>query len=277
MSTATRILLILLVLALYYFGLLNYCSRQICEACGTKGTTAAAVTDSMDSLGARFPINFQAQDMKAVQGPGFDSLITAVMAGNSDTSILEIIGLYYENEPKPAGHENMGLARAAQIRDQFFKSIPEERVRLHARKLSGNAPSPGYFSASEFGWLSMKKIIPETVEEVADGAIIRFPFNSTEKDYDPKVEKYLQDLAKRVNKSGEKISLTGHTDNVGDDPYNIKLGQNRAMQIRGILMKLGVKAELISTSSKGESEPVAPNTTDENRHENRRVEVKVIK
>jgi hypothetical protein len=42
-------------------------------------------------------------------------------------------------------------------------------------------------------------------------------------------------------------------------------------------VKLGVKVDLISTASKGEALPVAANTTEENRHNNRRVEVRLIK
>jgi OmpA-OmpF porin, OOP family len=275
MSRATRIFLILLVLAIYYFGLLNFCSRQICEACGTQDH-ASTTSAPGDSLGLRFPINFQAQNMKPDQGPGFDSLMTAVMAGNAEDKLLEIIGWYYGDEPKPAGHENMGLARAAAIRDAYFKDIPDERIQLRARKLEGDAPA-GYFNASEFVWLSRQDVIPETVEEVADGILIRFPFNSTQKDYDPEVEKYLQALAKRIVASGEKVSLTGHTDNVGEEPANLKLGEERAKQIRSILTRLGVKAAQIQIASRGETEPVAPNTTDAGRHNNRRVEVKVLK
>lgn len=280
MSTTTRILLILAVLALYFFGLLNFCSRQICEACGTIETTSGILSDAnlADST-TQYPIQFKFGDMNPVKGPGFDSLMAAVMAGNSNDNILEIIGLFYEGETAPSGFETMGLARATAIRDAFFKNIPEERIRLRGRLLNTAPPTnkEAWLNAAEFSWVAKEKVIPETVEEVADGAIIRFPFNSTEKDYDPKVDAYLQTLAKRVAKTGERIELTGHTDNKGEPDYNLKLGQNRAVQIRDLLVKLGVKVDLISTASKGEALPVAANTTEENRHNNRRVEVRLIK
>lgn len=278
MSTTTRILMILAVLVLYYLGLLQFCSRQICEACGATGTAAALTPSGTDTL-RQYPIQFKLGDMNPVKGPGFDSLLTAVMSGNNDKSILEIIGLFYEGESAPAGYETMGLARATAIRDAFFKNIPEERIRLRGRLLNTDPPADqnAWFPASEFKWVAKEEVIPETVEEVADGAIIRFPYNSTEKDYDPKVDAYLQSLAKRVAQTGERIELTGHTDNKGQEDYNMKLGANRASQIKSILVKLGVKAELISTSSKGMSLPVAPNATEEGRHNNRRVEVRLIK
>ena len=277
MSTTTRILLILAVLVLYFFGLLQFCSRQICEACGTD-ETVSGILDNADTL-RQYPIQFKYGDMNPTKGPGFDSLLAAVMAGNKDDSILEIIGLFYEGEAAPAGFETMGLARATAIRDAYFKDIPEERIRLRGRLLNSAAPSSknAWLPASEFKWLPKEEVIPETVEEVADGAIIRFPFNSTEKDYDPKVDAYLQTLAKRVAKTGERIELTGHTDNKGEPDYNLRLGASRARQIKDLLVKLGVNADLISTASKGESLPVAPNTSEENSHNNRRVEVRLIK
>lgn len=277
MSTTTRILLILAVLVLYFFGLLQFCSRQICEACGTN-QAVSGILDNADTL-RQYPIQFKYGDMNPTKGPGFDSLLAAVMTGNDDDSILEIIGLFYEGETAPAGFETMGLARATAIRDAYFKDIPEERIRLRGRLLNDAAPSDknAWLAASEFKWLPKQEVIPETVEEVADGAIIRFPFNSTEKDYDPKVDAYLQTLAKRVAQTGERIELTGHTDNKGEPDYNLRLGANRARQIRDLLVKLGVKADLISTASKGETLPVAPNTSEENSHNNRRVEVRLIK
>jgi outer membrane protein OmpA-like peptidoglycan-associated protein len=276
MSNTSRILIILAILLLYTLGLFRFCSREICESCGINGTAATTAVDT--SATNRFPIGFRWSDITPVQGPGFDSLKAAVMAGMSPDSILQITGLYFENEAPPTGYENMGLARAAQIRDKFFSNIPEKNIRLRARLVDEAAGvRDNYFAASEFDWLPKKEIITETVEELQDAAIIRFPFNSVEKDYDPKVEAYLAKLAKRVAQTGESITLTGHTDNVDDDAFNMQLGDRRAKQIRDILIRLGVKKELITTSSKGKRQPVAPNSTEEGRHNNRRVEVRLIK
>ncbi|HMR42403.1 MAG TPA: OmpA family protein, partial [Saprospiraceae bacterium] len=70
---------------------------------------------------------------------------------------------------------------------------------------------------------------------------------------------------------------TGHTDNVGEADENMKLGARRAGAIKDILVKSGVNANQITTDSKGESQPVASNDTEEGRHDNRRVEVRLIK
>ncbi|MCB0623020.1 MAG: OmpA family protein, partial [Saprospiraceae bacterium] len=77
--------------------------------------------------------------------------------------------------------------------------------------------------------------------------------------------------------TGEQVRLTGHTDNIGDDEFNQKLGMQRAQAIEQLLLEKGVPAEQIVVESKGRSQPVAPNDTEAGRRENRRVEVRFIK
>ena len=74
----------------------------------------------------------------------------------------------------------------------------------------------------------------------------------------------------------EVIVAVGHTDSVGTDAYNQKLGQRRADAVKAYLVSQGVPANRIYTDSKGESQPVADNRTREGRAKNRRVEVEVV-
>ncbi|MFZ1581419.1 MAG: OmpA family protein, partial [Saprospiraceae bacterium] len=121
------------------------------------------------------------------------------------------------------------------------------------------------------------RIRTANIKETADGTLIYFPFNSTQKLNNAEVESYLNDVAERVNKSGESISLTGHTDDVGSDASNILLGRKRADIVKSYLVAQGVSVSKINVDSKGESMPVAENTTDEGRAKNRRTELKIIK
>jgi OOP family OmpA-OmpF porin len=72
------------------------------------------------------------------------------------------------------------------------------------------------------------------------------------------------------------IEVVGHTDDVGDDAYNQELSEQRAAAVRDYLVAGGVDASKIVTVGMGESMPVASNTTDEGRAENRRVDVLVL-
>lgn len=72
------------------------------------------------------------------------------------------------------------------------------------------------------------------------------------------------------------IEVVGHTDDVGDDAYNLDLSMQRAQAVRDYLVSVGVDPSKIVTVGMGESLPVASNTTDEGRAENRRVDVLVL-
>jgi len=71
------------------------------------------------------------------------------------------------------------------------------------------------------------------------------------------------------------IAVEGHTDSIGPEAYNKRLGLARAETVKRYLTKLGIPAERINVVSYGESRPIAPNTTREGRAQNRRVMIQV--
>ncbi|MCG8331638.1 MAG: OmpA family protein [Chitinophagales bacterium] len=281
MSLPLRLLIAFLVWLLYFLLTYNGCRDELCYACGDadSAVTEEVVSPPEDELAApNYPLYFQWSNGQAFTGENFDSLRQTILAGLADGRILEITGHYFEDEPKPEGFENMGFARADQVAQLFRGNIPEDQIKLRARLVDErDGVRTGPFEAASFKWEEAEAAVAETVEELEDRIIIRFPFGSTQKEYSPEVDGYLVKLAERVKQTGENIQLTGHTDNVDDDDFNMELGMNRANEIKGLLVKEGVDASLISTSSKGESQPVASNDTAEGRHENRRVEVRLIK
>ncbi|MDD3563872.1 MAG: OmpA family protein [Candidatus Cloacimonetes bacterium] len=74
-----------------------------------------------------------------------------------------------------------------------------------------------------------------------------------------------------------KITIIGHTDNVGTDAYNQILSVNRAESVRNWLVSKGIDAKRIKTIGKSEGSPIATNDTAEGRARNRRVEIEVQK
>lgn len=70
-----------------------------------------------------------------------------------------------------------------------------------------------------------------------------------------------------------RVSIEGHTDNIGSTSYNMELSLRRAEAIKSQLVGLGIASERVSTVGYGKDFPVAANDTDTNRAINRRVEV----
>jgi outer membrane protein OmpA-like peptidoglycan-associated protein len=70
-----------------------------------------------------------------------------------------------------------------------------------------------------------------------------------------------------------KLSVEGHTDNVGDAASNKKLSEARAKSVTAAIIAGGVDAARLSAAGFGQEKPVADNRTEEGRAKNRRVEL----
>ena len=76
---------------------------------------------------------------------------------------------------------------------------------------------------------------------------------------------------------GLKLEIAGHTDNTGDKAHNEKLSEARAQAVvKALVAKYGIDAKRLSAKGYGDSKPVAPNTTEDNKAKNRRVELKKV-
>lgn len=90
-------------------------------------------------------------------------------------------------------------------------------------------------------------------------------------DLKPESEPTLNEIAKLLNQNPNlKLYVVGHTDNVGDIAYNMKLSQARA---DSVVKKYGIDANCLTPYGVGPLAPVTSNKTEEGRAKNRRVEL----
>lgn len=73
------------------------------------------------------------------------------------------------------------------------------------------------------------------------------------------------------------IELSGHTDNVGSEEYNMELSEKRAGSVAKYLMSKGINILRITVAGYGATRPISDNDTEEGRRRNRRVEIKFSK
>lgn len=72
--------------------------------------------------------------------------------------------------------------------------------------------------------------------------------------------------------SAVKVEIEGHTDNTGSESWNQTLSERRAASAKAYLESMGVAGARMTTRGAGESDPLVPNDSAENRSRNRRVE-----
>lgn len=79
-----------------------------------------------------------------------------------------------------------------------------------------------------------------------------------------------------VTADGTKISIGGHTDNVGNDASNMTLSQQRAQSVLNYLRSKGLEGARMDAKGYGSTSPIASNSTAEGRAQNRRVEISIF-
>ncbi len=116
---------------------------------------------------------------------------------------------------------------------------------------------------------------PETgaVDLIMPGNIT---FATARSDINPSFAGTLSQLAQTLSTyNTQTISVRGYTDNVGAASYNQQLSQDRANSVANYLIRQGVPASRVQASGYGMSNPIADNSSEQGRSQNRRVEISV--
>ncbi|WP_223645975.1 OmpA family protein [Corallococcus sp. EGB] len=97
-----------------------------------------------------------------------------------------------------------------------------------------------------------------------NAAPIYFPLDSSI--LPPEATEELSRIAQAMRqRSLAKVTVAGHTCELGTTEYNLALGQRRAASVRSYLVNLGVEPGRISVISYGEERPADPNVPEKNR------------
>jgi OmpA-OmpF porin, OOP family len=142
----------------------------------------------------------------------------------------------------------------------------------------------GYYNDDKYfiGNIRVAEGMPDTRKNLAaNGKYVTtgILFNVNSAEIKPESYGVLKDIATNLKAaSGVKVTIVGHTDSDGDENANLELSKKRAESVKKSLVNdFGVDASILSTDGKGESEPVSPNDTPQNKANNRRVEFVIIR
>lgn len=127
--------------------------------------------------------------------------------------------------------------------------------------------------AMEAGKLAEGKLLYEVT--LTDDQV-RFAFDQA--DLGDEAQSRLTALADDLKAQNKNVyvEIQGHTDAIGSEEYNLRLGEERAEAVRRFLSQQGIPLHRMSVISYGESEPVTENGNREGRAQNRRVVLVVL-
>jgi outer membrane protein OmpA-like peptidoglycan-associated protein len=129
-------------------------------------------------------------------------------------------------------------------------------------KISGDAKGTGT-QVTEQQDGSLKVNIPNSISFDTNSYAIK-----------PSFDPVLNSVSQTLTQHPELIaSVVGHTDNTGQPAYNQTLSQNRAQSVTQYLAGHGVAAQRLSAQGMGQNQPIADNSTEAGRAQNRRVEI----
>jgi len=121
---------------------------------------------------------------------------------------------------------------------------------------------------------------PKPAPKVIDRLVLHVNFDFNKSDVRKSDVAELQKAIDFVKKyPGYKIAIEGHTDHIGSAKYNQALSERRAAAVKDYLLKHGMidtHKDMIMTKGYGKSKPIADNSTEKGRFENRRVEILVL-
>ena len=259
-------------------------------------------------LGFRMAINDNwGMYLGAYFGYGFSNLIkeakTNPMVTINDQQQIDYYGTFASDETAKANLLRCGLKIAfdfgwpkkvqeAPVEDQL-PTVDEEAERLAREAAEREAAEKAAREAAERERLAREaaeqaerdRLAREAAEKEAkwndfknriEGINVYFATGSSEPNISEEDKAAINELCALLKENKDyKVVVIGHTDSYGDPEQNLRFfGMKRAQVLRDYMVKQGVDANQIRCESKGQTEPVAPNDTRDNRAKNRRANIR---
>lgn len=201
-------------------------------------------------------------------------------AGVKMKSPLQIIKNYENAIVKNGGrlvYKNTNVTEG-EIVASLYLSTKEKEYWIQLTGFAGNGTEVEAYALNVLEIESMKQevVASEMFEKInKEGYIALYiNFETGKSDIKPESQSIIEQLTEMLKQNQTlKISIEGHTDNVGGEKTNQPLSESRAKSVMNALVAKGIEVSRLKSKGWGQSKPIADNNTEEGRAKNRRVEI----
>lgn len=197
-----------------------------------------------------------------------------------------LTGLYAADEVNTTTWPNLGTARAEDVKAYYVAQGMSPTIFTTRGRLSDDLSfiQDSLYGGLEYQFIDALTLTENTLaeeqkfEDIFKPLDLYFNTGSVEFIKTPDNERFLEEAKLFLSQNKDKkLSLTGHTDNVGNAASNLELSQERAGTVKEALVAAGIPADQITVDAKGQTQPKVPNDTPEGQAANRRVSIVVSK
>ena len=180
-------------------------------------------------------------------------------------------------------HREVGHSRSNPVDGSFFIVLPKGKIYGYYIDKEGFFPIADNIDLREVqDMVEMKHDITvvtyqQMIEENIPMPLNNIFFPTAKAILLPESESELRRVAQIIQRINGHVEISGHTDNVGNDDANQILSEQRAKAVYDFLINEGCNPDSLKWIGYGESKPVADNSTEKGRQQNRRVELRFIK
>jgi OmpA-OmpF porin, OOP family len=201
-------------------------------------------------------------------------------SGQKEKSPLQIIKNYENAIVKNGGkmvYKNTD-GSAGDIEAVYHFNSENKEYWIKVGRMAGNGIVAEAFELNILEMEKMKQEIEasEMFEAInKDGFIALYiNFETGKSDIKSESQPIVDQIVEMLKQNPDlKVSVEGHTDNVGSDKSNQTLSENRAKSVMNALISGGIEKSRLSSKGWGATKPIEDNTTEDGRFKNRRVEI----
>lgn len=235
------------------------------------GKTAYYASDRSDSRGGldlysfELPEEIRAVKTLWVRGKVFDQKTKKGLPSSVELTDLSTRKKFSEINTDPDGNYFVTLP----VGTDYAFSVNKKGYLFYSDQflLAGQSPDSTY----------RKDIALSPVETNARIVLRNIFFDINKAELKPESEAELDKLVQLLQENPSlKIEISGHTDNVGKPADNLLLSNNRAKAVVKYLTAKGIAVQRLMAKGYGETRPVADNSTEAGRAQNRRTEARIL-